>query len=149
MPERLLDHDPRVCRTLRLAQVLDHDRKHARRNREVVKRPLRLAERLAQLGEGGALAIVAVNVAQQADKARRRFGLVCLAFVAGALALRAGTIPADALPLPNRLATADTVVVGNPARPTGRVSELEDEGGLVYADASGATIEAGYAHTAR
>ena len=43
----------------------------------------------------------------------------------------------------------DTVVVGNPARPSGRVSELEDEGGLVYADASGATIEAGYAHTAR
>src|SRR5205085_4487771 len=58
--------------TLRLAQVLDHDRKHARRNREVVKRPLRLAERLAQLGEGGALAIVAINVAQQADEARHR-----------------------------------------------------------------------------
>jgi len=43
----------------------------------------------------------------------------------------------------------DTVVVGNPARPQGRVSELEDEGGLVYADASRAATEVGYAYTAR
>ena len=43
----------------------------------------------------------------------------------------------------------DTVVVGNPARPLGRVSELEDEGGLVYADAPGATVDDGYARTAR
>ena len=37
-----------------------------------MKRPLRLAERLSELLEGGALAIVAINVAQQADEARHR-----------------------------------------------------------------------------
>lgn len=44
---------------------------------------------------------------------------------------------------------ADMVVVGNPARPLYRVSELEDEGGLVYADESGAAVAAGHARTAR
>ncbi len=39
-------------------------------------------------------------------------GLAGLAFIAVALIVRAGTLPADALPLPNRLATADVVVVG-------------------------------------
>jgi acetyltransferase-like isoleucine patch superfamily enzyme len=43
----------------------------------------------------------------------------------------------------------DTVVVGNPARPRGRVSELEDEGGLVYADASRPTVAASRHHSAR
>ena len=43
---------------------------------------------------------------------------------------------------------ADTVVVGNPARPVGRVSELQDEGGLVYAAEPRATVEAGYVRTA-
>jgi acetyltransferase-like isoleucine patch superfamily enzyme len=38
----------------------------------------------------------------------------------------------------------DTVVVGNPARPIGRVTELEDEGGLVYAVDARPTVEAGY-----
>ena len=44
---------------------------------------------------------------------------------------------------------ADTVVVGNPARPLGRVSELEDEGGLVYADAARPTVAASRHHPAR
>jgi hypothetical protein len=39
-------------------------------------------------------------------------GLVALAFFALALPARGGTIAADALPLPNRVATADVVVVG-------------------------------------
>ena len=43
----------------------------------------------------------------------------------------------------------DTVVVGNPARPLGRVSELEDEGGLVYADAARPTVAASRHHPAR
>jgi hypothetical protein len=50
---------------------------------------------------------------------RTRAGLCVVACLAVALPLRAGTIPADALPLPNRLATADMVVVG-------RVTGLED-----------------------
>jgi hypothetical protein len=39
-------------------------------------------------------------------------GLVGLAAIAVALAVQAGTLPADALPLPNRLATANVAVVG-------------------------------------
>ena len=35
-----------------------------------------------------------------------------------------------------------TVVVGNPARPLGRVSELRDEGGLVYGDEEDRVLEA-------
>src|SRR2546428_9827524 len=37
---------------------------------------------------------------------------------------------------------ADTVVVGNPARPVGRVSEIADEGGIVYADPFRPTVPA-------
>src|SRR5579859_8134202 len=48
----------------------------------------------------------------QPSKLVRRFGLAALAIMALTLAIRAGTLPADALPLPNRLATADTVIVG-------------------------------------
>lgn len=40
----------------------------------------------------------------------------------------------------------DTVVAGNPARPRGRVSELKDEGGLVYAANPDAEL---VAHSAR
>ena len=42
----------------------------------------------------------------------RNVGLAGLAFFILALPTRAGTIAADALPLPNRVATADAVVVG-------------------------------------
>jgi hypothetical protein len=49
-----------------------------------------------------------------------RGGIVGLAFVVVTLATRAGTIPADALPLPNRLATADAVVVG-------KITAIEDK----------------------
>jgi hypothetical protein len=47
-------------------------------------------------------------------------GLAALAFFAVALPTRAGTIAADALPLPNRVATADAVVVG-------KVTAIEDK----------------------
>jgi len=49
-----------------------------------------------------------------------RAGLTGLAIGAVVLAVRAGTIAADALPLPNRLATADTVVVG-------KITAIEDK----------------------
>ena len=39
-PEGLLDHDARVLRAAGGAQVLDHHREHARRDRQVVQRPL-------------------------------------------------------------------------------------------------------------
>ena len=39
-------------------------------------------------------------------------GLAGLVFCAAALPARAGQLPADALPLPNRVATAEMVVVG-------------------------------------
>jgi len=44
---------------------------------------------------------------------------------------------------------ADTIVVGNPARPRGRVSDLRDEGGLVYADESRSGTEFVAHHSAR
>jgi hypothetical protein len=50
--------------------------------------------------------------------------LAGLAFLALALPTRAGTIAADALPLPNRVATADAVVVG-------KVTAIEDKSVMV------------------
>ena len=47
-------------------------------------------------------------------------GLAVLAFLALVLPARAGTLPADALPFPNRVATADVVVAG-------KVTALEDK----------------------
>src|SRR4030095_9713235 len=49
----------------------------------------------------------------------RRATLVAVGFFALALPARGGTIAADALPLPNRVATADMVIVG-------RVTGMED-----------------------
>ena len=52
-------------------QVLDHDREHARRDGEVVQRALRRTECLLQRCERGAIVVIAVDVTQQADEARR------------------------------------------------------------------------------
>ena len=46
-------------------RVLDHGREHARRNRQVVQRALRAAERVAQRRERRRRRVVAVDVAQQ------------------------------------------------------------------------------------
>src|SRR5205085_58907 len=51
---------------------------------------------------------------------RSCINLAILAFIALALPARAGTLPADALPLPNRVATADIVVAG-------KVTSIEDK----------------------
>jgi hypothetical protein len=51
-------------------------------------------------------------------------GLAILAFLASALELAAGSIPADALPIPNRVATAEMIVVG-------RVTLIEDQNVMV------------------
>jgi hypothetical protein len=53
-----------------------------------------------------------------------KVGVAGLAFLVLALPTRAGTIAADALPLPNRVATADAVVVG-------KVTAIEDKTVLV------------------
>jgi hypothetical protein len=54
----------------------------------------------------------------------KTLGLAGLTFLAVALRAQAGTLPADALPLPNRVATADVVVVG-------KVTAIEDKTALV------------------
>ena len=68
--ERLLDHQPRVRRrSPDLRQRLRHGAEQAGRHREVMQRPLRLAELLAQFGEGGGVVVVAIDVAQQVASA--------------------------------------------------------------------------------
>ena len=68
MAERLLHHHPRVVRAAGLLQPLDHRAEQAGRDRQVVQRPLRLAQRLAQLGEGLRVGVVAVDVLQPCRK---------------------------------------------------------------------------------
>ena len=59
-----------------LRQRLRHRREQARRHRQIVQRPLRLAELLAQLDEGRRVVVVAVDIAQQLHQPlqRRRVG---------------------------------------------------------------------------
>jgi hypothetical protein len=75
-PERLLHHESCAVRGPRTAEQINHDRKHGRRNGEVIKRSLRGAQRLFQCFEGRRLAVVAVDVLQQCRQAlhRRRLG---------------------------------------------------------------------------
>ena len=63
--EGLLDDDPRVFRASALLQPLNDAGKHARRNRQIVNRPLRQSECLLELGEGLGIRIIAVDIAQQ------------------------------------------------------------------------------------
>ena len=58
--------------------MVDHDGKHARRNRQIIERALCRSERLAQSGESCQLAIVAIDVLQQASQAlqHRRIGIL-------------------------------------------------------------------------
>src|SRR4029077_19249117 len=61
--ERLLQDDPRALRAPGLAETLDDRREEARRDREVVERPLRVAERLAERGVGLLVLVAAADEA--------------------------------------------------------------------------------------
>ncbi len=63
-PEGLLDDDARIARAARSREPFDDGREHARRDREVVRRSVRLAERRAKRRIGRGIAVVAVHVAQ-------------------------------------------------------------------------------------
>ena len=66
--ERLFDHQSRAFGAARLRQRLRHGGEQARRHREIVQRPLRLTKLFAQFGERRRVAVVAIDVAQQADQ---------------------------------------------------------------------------------
>ena len=51
-PERLFHHDARIFRGARMRQSFRYRGEHAGRDREIVQRPLRISQKLAQLGEG-------------------------------------------------------------------------------------------------
>ena len=68
--KRLLDDDARTPEASGLGEVRDHDREHARRNGEVERRVLAVAQRLLQLLERGGIVVVAVNISD----ARRQRG---------------------------------------------------------------------------
>ena len=59
--ERLLDDDARALGAARAAEPVDHRRERARRDREVVERPPRGAERLADVAEELPAAVVAAD----------------------------------------------------------------------------------------
>ncbi len=62
--ERLFHDHARVVRAARGSEQLDHLGEHARRDREVVERPLRGAERFTQLFEQRLGAVVTVHVTE-------------------------------------------------------------------------------------
>ena len=66
--ERLFDDDARVAREPRRAEALDHGLEQRRRDGEVVRRPLRLAERRLQRREGRRAAVIAADVADQREQ---------------------------------------------------------------------------------
>ena len=63
--ERLLDDDAGILRAAGRAELLDHPAEQDRWNREVVRRPLRGAELVPDRRERRAVAVVAVDVAQE------------------------------------------------------------------------------------
>ena len=66
--ERLFDHDAGVVGAAGLGQVFDDDAEQARRDRQVVQGPGRAVESLAQLVEGRAIVVIAVDVAEQLEQ---------------------------------------------------------------------------------
>jgi hypothetical protein len=70
--ERLLDHHARAVAAARFLELLDDDREHARRDREVMNRMFRVAELFAERGERREVAVVAIDVLEEADQLRER-----------------------------------------------------------------------------
>jgi hypothetical protein len=73
--ERLLDDHPRAVRAADLRQRRDDRREQARRDREVVQRALRAAERLPQPLEGRRIGVVPRDHAQARAQLRVRRGI--------------------------------------------------------------------------
>ena len=71
-PERLFHHDARIFRAARIRQSFRYRGEHAGRDREIVQRPLRTSQNLAQLGEGRRIAVIAVHVLEQGRQLRER-----------------------------------------------------------------------------
>jgi hypothetical protein len=67
-PKGLLDDDPGALDGHCLAEAGNDRGKHARRNRQVVERPLRIAQRLAERIVRLDLRVIAVNVTQQGSQ---------------------------------------------------------------------------------
>ena len=67
-PERLFDDDASALGAARLGELLHDHPEQRRRDGEVVRRPLRGAEFLADGLKGRRVVVVAVNVAQQAGE---------------------------------------------------------------------------------
>ncbi len=63
--KRLFHYHARCGRAVQPGEALDDGREHARRDGEVMQRPLRTAERLADPLEGCLVAVVSVDVAQE------------------------------------------------------------------------------------
>ena len=70
--ERLFDHDPRIVGAPGLGQVFDDGAEQTGRDRQVVQRPGRAVERLAQLLERLEIVVIAVDVAQPLEKLGER-----------------------------------------------------------------------------
>jgi hypothetical protein len=99
-PEGLLDDDSRAFAGMKPRESRGHRPKHARRDREVVKRRRRLAQCTAEPLEGFGRPIVAIDVLEQAAElaAVLRFGAVRAQAVAhvSAQAVDAPRTPCDA-----------------------------------------------------
>ena len=72
VPERLLDHDASALRAPGPGQTLDDRAEEARRNRQIVRRMLRAAERLAKGDERRRVRVVAVDVVQESGQPGER-----------------------------------------------------------------------------
>ena len=70
--ERFLDHDSRIGGAAGFRQAFGNCAKQAGRHRQIMQWPLSLAQLLAQFGESCGVAVVAVDIAQQADELLKR-----------------------------------------------------------------------------
>src|ERR1700730_10420850 len=70
MSERLLEDNARNTRTGRSSKLLYYRREHARRDREVVRRTRRIAERFFESGIGGVIRVVAIDVIEALQEIR-------------------------------------------------------------------------------
>jgi hypothetical protein len=101
-PERFFHHDPSILRGARMRQAFRYGSEHTGRNREIVQRPLRRAESLAQLGEGSRVAVIAIHVLKQGHQLREG-SLVQAAVLGDALA----SARPELVEVPSRLRYSD------------------------------------------